>query len=237
VIDRTRKSFEENYGRFKNYSTPDLKPKHIAALDKDVWSVSGCAPHMAMLEIGCGTGRFLAYLRHKKVADFVGLDQDLSLAGVIPAGLANNFQNVEVREFLASGARGRLFDRIFLLDVLEHFSVEAGADLLRDLIPALKPDGRIVLKLPNMSSPWGAQYQFGDLTHRAAYTPLSIRQLAQATGYECLTCRAQHMGSPFRRRANWLLNKILDKILMEPPEIWTANFLAVLQPLPVVRKT
>ncbi len=237
MTDPAGNGFEESYGRFKDYATPDLRPRHIAGFDRDIWLPAGCAPEMSMLEIGCGTGRFLAYLGHKKVGDFLGLDRDQTLAGFIPAEVADHFRAVRIEEFLGSGAEGRLFDRVFMFDVLEHFTHQAGAELLRGLATMLRPGGRIVLKLPNMSSPWGAQYQFGDLTHQAAYTPLSIRQMAKASGYQCLSCAAQPAGSPFRRLADRALGKILDKILMTPPEIWTANFLAILQVQPVERET
>ena len=74
------------------------------------------------------------------------------------------------------------------------------------------------------------QHQFGDLTHRAGYTPTSLRQLGLATGYSQVQCHGQITGSPVRRVLDRGLHNILSKILMTPPEIWSANFLAVLKP-------
>ena len=42
-----------------------------------------------------------------------------------------------------------------MFDVLEHFSVEDGANLLSTIKSHLTSDGQIIIRVPNMSSPWG----------------------------------------------------------------------------------
>jgi cyclopropane fatty-acyl-phospholipid synthase-like methyltransferase len=219
--------FYAGYGAWKKYETPALKAKHIRRLDRDVWIPAEMRADHTVLEIGCGTGQVLAYLAHKGVRDFTGIDQDPKLADVIPASARDRFVAAPVERFLDRDARR--FDRILLFDVLEHFSPPEGAELLKSLRTRLKPDGALVIKLPNMSSPWGMQHQFGDLTHRAAYTPGSLRQLCGSCGYGELTCRAQITGSPFRRFADPLVHRLLGRLIMTPPEIWSANFIAVVR--------
>jgi cyclopropane fatty-acyl-phospholipid synthase-like methyltransferase len=217
--------FYAGYGAWKKYQTPSLKAKHIAQLDRDVWHPARMRADHAVLEIGCSTGQVLAYLAHKGVQDFTGIDQDATLADYIPQSARGHFVAAPIDRFLASDARS--FDRILLFDVLEHFAPEDGAALLRSLRARLKLDGALVIKLPNMSSPWGLQHQFGDLTHRAAYTPGSLRQLCESCGYPNVSCRAQVTGSPFRRFADPLVHRLLGRLVMTPPEIWSANFIAV----------
>ena len=53
----------------------------------------------------------------------------------------------------------------------------------------------------DVSSRWGAQYPYGDLTHKAAFTLESMWQLALASGLESLACYPQGQG----RRARKLL--------------------------------
>ena len=136
-----------------------------------------------------------------------------------------------MEEFLNSSENGQSFDRIIMFDVLEHFTAEEGSNLLIRLKKSLRPNGLIFLRLPNLSSPWGGNYQFGDLTHKAAYTPSSIRQLALSSGYDCLKCFGQVTGSKKRRILDKFYHKLLSAILMTPPDIWSANFLAILRPL------
>lgn len=221
--------FIDGYGAHKGYSTPRLLAKHVRRFDRAFWEPAACTPDMEVLDVGCGTGHFLAYLHAKGVRAFLGVDADAALAEVVPSEVAANFRAADIGVFLDGGAEGRRFDRVVLFDVLEHFTHQAGAQLLRRLAAVLAPGGRIVVKAPNMASPWGAQYQFGDLTHRAAYTPTSLRQLALAAGYRCGACWGEVSGSPVRRVLDGALHAVLRRVLMEPPEIFSANFLALLE--------
>jgi len=122
----------------------------------------------------------------------------------------------------------KLYDRIFLFDVLEHFSAEDGHKLLIALRQIMAPHGEIVLKMPNASSPWGLKYQFGDITHITSYTPDSIRQMAVSTGLVCRTCFPHVLGNRTRQKTDKLVQVILNKLIAEPLEIWEGNFFAIL---------
>ena len=226
---RGTQDFYATYDQFKDYVTPRLAAKHVRRLDAQFWTPGACSAHMAVLEVGCGTGLFLDYLREKGVAEFLGIDRDEALKAYVPAAVAENFRAMDVWAFLDAGAEGRTFDRIALFDVLEHFPPPDGGRLLQRLAAVLRPGGRVVVKVPNVASPWGASYQYGDLTHAAAYTPDSLRQLAVAAGYGVTAVHPQDEGSPVRRMTDRLLHGVLSRLLLAPPEIWSANFLAVLE--------
>ncbi len=221
--------FSNTYADFKDYTTPALTPKHIERLDREIWQPLGCTDRTSVLEIGCGTGLVLAYLQAKGVSDFIGIDRDVRLAEVVPAAVRERFRAIDVDAYLDTAAP-RSFDRIIMLDVLEHFTVEEGVELLRRLRNILNDDGKILIKVPNAGSPWGLQFQYGDLTHKSAFTPASLRQLALAAGFDCVGCYPHLLGSPNRRRFDRLLHGLLGRLLMTPPEIWSANFFAVLVP-------
>ncbi len=221
--------FYASYERFKDYVTPNLEEKQIRRFDRDFWEPVGCTADMAVLEVGCGTGLFLAYLGAKGVGDFLGIDHDAALADVIPQAVATRFRAVDVWDFLDGGADGRTFDRVALFDVLEHFTVAEGARLLDGLGGVLRDGGRIVVRVPNMSSPRGLKYQFGDLTHRAAYTPDSLRQLAVAAGYRMVSAYPHEEGSPSRCLRDRLFHRLMARLVTVPSPIWTGNFFAVLE--------
>ncbi|MGY9001837.1 MAG: class I SAM-dependent methyltransferase [Rhodospirillales bacterium] len=221
--------FYETYKDFKGYETPSLKPKRMRDFDREIWDRAKCLTNMRFLEVGCGTGQVLAYLKLKGASDVTGIDQDPALVEFIPEVARDAFKAIDIDGFLKDSDKEAKFDRIFLFDVLEHFTHTDGHALLEKLSGLLAPGGGILLKMPNMSSPWGAQHQFGDLTHIAAYTPVSTRQMAVSIGMTCTWCGANVQGSPLRRILDPMLHGILSKILMSPPEVWTANFYAYVE--------
>jgi 2-polyprenyl-3-methyl-5-hydroxy-6-metoxy-1,4-benzoquinol methylase len=220
--------FYETYGDAKGYETPDLNAKHIAKFDKEVWEPSQVQKSMSCLEIGCGTGHFLSYLHHKGVEDIKAIDLDPNLTDIIPEHVRPYFEATDIFEFLNNAPSDKLYDRIFMFDVLEHFSAEDGRKLLISLGQIMAPRGEIVLKMPNASSPWGLKYQFGDITHITCYTPGSIRQMAVSAGLVCRKCYPHVLGNRSRIKTDKLVQIILNKLIAEPLEIWEGNFFAIL---------
>ncbi|MBL6928729.1 MAG: class I SAM-dependent methyltransferase [Rhodospirillales bacterium] len=224
-------SFYNTYNTFKGYSTPIVGTKHLRKMDAEIWHPGAYSKDMAVVELGCGTGLVLAYLHDKGVRDLTGVDHDPALADIVPEQVRANFRVTGIDEFL--NAATNTYDRVIAFDVLEHFSPEEGHDLLVRIADILKPGGRVHLKVPNAGSPWGLQFQHGDLTHRTAFTPGSLRQLAISAGYVCTNTYPQPLGSPSRRFFGNLLHRILSAILPTPPEIWDGNFYAVLERSPL----
>ena len=221
------KQFYESYATYKAYETPAMSRKTMRRYDDMVWGPGSCQASMRFLELGCGTGAFLSYLAAKGCAHFVGVDHDPALASVLPQNVADHFVCGDIWEFLADPRVGT-FDRIVAMDVFEHFSAEDALRLLQVLKGILNPGGKLILKVPNAACPWGLQYQFGDLTHRTAFTPHSIRQLADAAQMDAARVFAVRQGSRRRMVTDALLHRFLSWALLTPPEIWTANFVAVL---------
>lgn len=220
--------FYESYGTTKAYETPTLIAKHIAKFDQEVWIPANMDASMSCLEIGCGTGHFLSYLNHKGISDLTAIDLDPALKNIIPPEVRENFEVADVFDFLNGLSAETRYDRVFMFDVLEHFSADKGRELLSKIKSQLTPSGEIVLKMPNAGSPWGMQYQFGDLTHVMGYTPTSIRQMADSVGLICRTCYPHMLGSRQRQRTDRLIQKILNKLVATPPKIWEGNFFAIL---------
>ena len=104
-----------------------------------------------VLEIGCGTGRFAADLRHRSLADktaYVGADISQNMlrtaAGKLQARPGkHHFVQVDAAGGLPFNDRG--FDRIIIAYVLDLLSPEATNELLREAHRVLKPGGLICL--------------------------------------------------------------------------------------------
>ncbi len=219
--------FYDSYKDFKDYETPQLSKKSAVCFDEEIWQALGLSADKSVLEIGCGTGLVLLYLKSKGVENLLGVDRDPALEAFVPAEVKDHFIAGDV--FSVLGETDRKFDAVLLMDVVEHFSPNDAVALLRLVDSHLAPGGKVLLRTPNAASPWGFSHQFGDLTHCTPFCPGSMRQLALASGFYCKVCLPQYSGSNRRRFTDRLLGKILSNILMVPAEIWTANFYSLLE--------
>ena len=219
--------FYSSYSAYKNYQPTTLGYKDINRFDDEIWEPAAFTSDMRCLELGAGTGQFLKYLSHKGVQDFYGIDHDSDLKVVIQPEILERFECADVWEFLES-SKNTEWDRVVLLDVLEHFMPEDGFLLLSLIAKSLKPSGKIIIKVPNGGSPWGMSYQMGDLTHKTAYNSESLRQVATACGLSVDTIYDQRRGSPRRMFSDAVVHKFLSWALLNPPPFWGANLYAIL---------
>lgn len=221
--------FYASYAAYKDYRQPRLGRKESRRFDAEIWTPAGFSSEHACLEIGCGTGAFLAYLASKGVTRFTGIDHDPNLRAVLPDGIEPHFECVDVWAFLDRDHPAK-FDRVVMMDVLEHFAPEDAWRLLSMVRDNLAPDGKVVIKVPNASSPWGLTYQFGDLTHKTPFNPESLKQLALAAGLRVERVYAQRQGSRRRMITDRLVHKFLSWALLVPPPVWSANLYCILTP-------
>lgn len=219
--------FYSSYSAYKEYRTPTLSAKDIARFDAEIWIPATFSPDMSCLEIGSGTGEFLTYLKHKGLSEFKGIDHDPALKNVQAAEVLPRFECIDVWEYFK--ICGEIsFDRIVLLDVLEHFSPEEAFQLLTKIRNILTERGKVVIKVPNASSPWGLNYQFGDLTHKTMFNTESLRQLATACGLGVDSLYDQRRGSRRRMLTDTLVQNFLSWALLTPPKLWGANLYCIL---------
>ena len=132
------------------------------------------------LDLGCGQGQLL-----KLAAEFgfaargVDASQEM-LASAERLGL--QVAAGDVFATLAETPTASL-DCVSAFDLVEHFTRDDGFRLLGEMRRILKPGGCVLLKLPNVASPFGAAITADDLTHEAAYTPQTIVQLGLVAGF------------------------------------------------------
>lgn len=214
----------------RTFAPAEPKRKHCQRFDEQIWRPAACSERMSFLELGCGTGLFLAYLHQRQVADFLGVDSDPRVLEYMSDELRAHVRISSIEAILQGELADRNFDRIVLLDVFEHFSPIEGVALLESLYRRLTPGGRVVLRLPNAASPFGLKHQFGDLTHRAAYTVGSLRQVAYAAGFAPPICLPVYRRTGLRRITQRLTESLAARLFGDAPDIWTASFIAVLTP-------
>jgi 2-polyprenyl-3-methyl-5-hydroxy-6-metoxy-1,4-benzoquinol methylase len=147
-----------------------------------------------ILDVGCGEGHLAEKLR-RKGNRVVGVDL---LAEPKCAAALTRYVQADLDQGLGAALpalRGQKFDLVLLQDVLEH--LRAPGRLLRDCLPLLKPNGRIVVSLPNVANLTVrlgllfGRFEYArrgilDETHLRFYTRRSARRLVEEAGYEVL---------------------------------------------------
>lgn len=207
-----------------------LKSKHLAQYDHEFATLTGAGPSQAVLEIGCGTGLFLRYLERRGYTDIVGVDMDENLSDALADLVRAEVHLDDIATVLDGPLKGRTFDRIVLLDVAEHLRLDVLVALLARLRDHIRPGGRMLLRVPNVESPWGLKMFFGSFDHVTPLTAGRMGELGVMSGWACTGTFPQEPARWDRRLKERLLNGILGSLLSYHPDIWTANLLAVYEP-------
>ncbi|MEE2761437.1 MAG: class I SAM-dependent methyltransferase [Pseudomonadota bacterium] len=223
-IDYKHEEFYETYSEFREYISPRIGKKELRQFRQNYWKNCEFFRDMTVLEVGCGTGLFLKYLEEEGVQEFFGVDNDPKVKEVLSGNIFDRVEIFDIIDYLDYIPKNRNFDRIILIDVLEHFNPSQGAVLLRKLSERLNKFGAIVVKVPNNGSPWGAGYQFGDLTHQSAYNSFSLRQLGIKIGMNCRVF-SYRRGNPRKQIIENFFHAAVELFLTERPEFWSANII------------
>ena len=142
---------------------------------------------IAILDVGCGAGEFLEQLAALKYQNLNGVDispEQVEKAQARLTGLADiTCQDI----FAFFNQNSMLWDLVVLEDVLEHFTVENSIKLVQLISERLAGNGRIIIQVPNASSPFFGNYAYADLTHLSIYNARSMMQLAKLCNLEIVS--------------------------------------------------
>jgi SAM-dependent methyltransferase len=83
------------------------------------------------------------------------------------------------------------FDVIVCNHVIEHFSRSGAMELCNSIYKALVPGGRAIITVPNGMTPWCGYQLYHDLTHDHLYTPESLMQVLDMSGFQGISLHAE----------------------------------------------
>lgn len=129
----------------------------------------------SILDIGSGPGLFLQWAsKEKGFFDVQGIDVDATLIEAAKArGMRATLVAPGAETYDWLNANGP-FDRVFMIDVLEHVPADARAPLLKAIAARLKPSGKIVLRVPNAAGAFAAVLRYDDPTHLTLFGVKSL---------------------------------------------------------------
>lgn len=149
-----------------------------------------------LLDVGCGEGFFAEHLRNNG-NEITGID---ALETPIHAAAMRAYYQTDLQLGLgpvASKLRDQEFDKVLILDVLEHLNHPDR--VLRDVLPLLRPSGgAVIVSLPNVANIFvRLNLLFGrfdyadrgimDRTHVRFYTRKTALELLESNGYRIVS--------------------------------------------------
>ncbi len=137
----------------------------------------------AVLEVGTGTGAFLAALRDQYGSRVWGIEP-------APA-FVRTARRLHLTVFSGSydawrrrppAAFPRTYDRIVLDQVLEH--ILEPVSFLRSLVPLVRADGQLFISVPNIARPKDSRSTFFIFEHVSSFSPYPLALLLLRAGWK-----------------------------------------------------
>ena len=226
-----RDAFYSRQAAWHGYTGPEhVEAKHRQRAPYYAWYTRGwiSGPLDApILDIGCGSGQFLYFLKQRGFTQAVGIDLDTDQVEIGRA-LGLDCRRAHAAEFLAS--EPTRYGVIAMLDILEHFTREELFPLMQTVADHLAPGGSLIVSVPNADSPRGLHTVYSDITHELSFTPESLGELMFCHGL-----RVTDIHDPWpapvspMRKVYWGLANVmrgleaarLRLLGMEPPKYWS----------------
>ncbi len=157
---------------------------------------------LPILEIGCGVGAFLTCLESMGYA-YRGIDIS---EDQIAFCRARGLEDVEVADGLSYLERSReFFGAVVLSDVLEHLDKARALATLGAIARRLAPEGRLLLRVPNLSNPLNVRTRYVDFTHELGFSQESLAQVLRLSGFKVLSVHGEY-ALHRRRLARWVFD-------------------------------
>lgn len=136
-----------------------------------------------ILDLGCGIGEFIYFLRKKGYENIIGVDgskENIECCRRLQE--TAKFINDDIFSYLKRD--NEKFDCIVFNDVIEHLTKEEVVDILLEIKDNIKKGGTLIIKTPNMANPFvNTAGRYIDFTHETGFTEWSMRQVLFATGF------------------------------------------------------
>lgn len=186
------------------------------------------------LDLGCGYGNFLYYLKARGWSDIHGADLDVK-----QIELARSLDlDVELVDALSAVKGASDLKLISGFDLIEHLGKNEAVELILSSFAALKSGGMLIVQCPCADGFTGAHDLCNDLTHQWAPSSNALSQLLRAAGFQRVDIIDLSM-PPFatgaktklilaaRRIARSAVGPFLSLLGIKKPRVWSNSQIAV----------
>jgi 2-polyprenyl-3-methyl-5-hydroxy-6-metoxy-1,4-benzoquinol methylase len=209
--DFRKKLYEKYNSSFKTYLA-DFNPNYIASIWKSydylyLPLISSFPKDVGILELGCGRGYLLEYLKNHGFNNLKGIDIseeqiEISQKKGFDVKVADAFEYLEIHN--------SKFKLIFALDFVEHFYKEELFPLFERIFESLEDGGLLIMHTPNGQAIVSSKMIYGDLTHLTIFTPDSAEQLLRNIGFKEIKC---YESEPVPKNSKSIIRWVLWKFI------------------------
>ena len=173
--------YNKYFSTFKIFINEDLKSEYAYFKRKYLPLIKIHDKNVAIIDIGCGSGRILKYLKLSGFQNLYGIDiSEEQIRLTREKGFTADVFNVF--DFLETSKKK--FDIIFALDIIEHFHKYELIKLFSGFFNLLNKNGFLIIHTPNGEGVFSQHAIYGDLTHLTIFNPNSLNQILQITGFK-----------------------------------------------------
>lgn len=145
-----------------------------------------------VLEIGPGLGEFLHFLGERGISTIDVIDRDRGVLERISSKFSlRNAWMCSAEDVASLDGELQEYDRIFLLQVMEHIETRHLQGFLRTLYNHLAAGGLILITVPNGGNPLSVVERYSDITHHNLFSENSLKELVELTELPGAVCRVQ----------------------------------------------
>lgn len=166
-----------------------------------------------ILDIGCGSGHFLYFLKKIGYIDFIGIDVSSQQVAYCNKYITKDAKNIDVFDYLKN--TNELFEVIIANDFIEHLNKEKIFPFLNLIHNSLIDKGTFIVKTPNMENPFSLYSRYCDFTHEVGFTTKSLYQILATSQFSCINIfpARNHIKSGTKSIIERLIRTILYTVL------------------------
>jgi SAM-dependent methyltransferase len=188
-----------------------------------------------ILDLGCGHGAFLYFLRKNGYTRARGVDISAEQVALAKSLNIQDVTHANLLPYLARTESGSI-DFVVLFDIIEHLNRDELFETLDEVYRVLRSGGKCLVHLPNGEGLFGMTIRYADLTHEHCLTRTSARQLFSTIGFSSVDAYEErpvvHGITSLIRRIIWDLGTLGPRLLTaaetgEMRTILSRNFLIV----------
>jgi len=193
--------------------------------EREFLPYAGTLQNKKVMELGCGIGGLLNFLKMKGGEKLLGIDSSEEQLSICRKFVTDKVILASAEEFLESNKQK--FDLIILYDLIEHFKKDSVISIFELIHKTLSERGRVIIRTPNMGYLFAPYSRYIDFTHEIGFTEESIKQVLRSAGFKNISVENSYIG----KKRLWLNKKINNLIKFiynyRVPKIVTSNMIAI----------